>query len=515
MQQQPPQAGLDDDLVGDILAEEEKKMARERVFYRRPEFWFALSAALMLPGLFLPWVRFFGGGKLDAFHVPLIFFITGQKIGISFLSVGVLLALAFVVCAVFAFHPRRIGTYMRAAAGVAILLALAAGLFALRSWGLSNKNADHYHQYELRQQEIIGKAYGKTDSFFGREGQDTADETQYVLPPNKGMSFLLKLLGPGVLFALLGGIAVMVSTYVFASSQKFLNYQLPTTATAMVIVFGGFGLILLSLHLFFPARWYQLTATVYQTVGMPKREEKALKKCSELPVPPLSCEMNLARLYADTDRQAEALALYHNLAARYPKYIEISKQVGMIFFRQREYMRAVLEFRKFREQIKNDTEVNAKMSDALRRLGDDAFDAGSVDSALSLYKEAYDLVPKMRRDMAMNLRLAELLIRKNNYKDASDYYKRAANQDRKDFKLQSDAASVLEQAGEHDDAIKYYERCINAKNDELQCYKHIALIQWQKKGDPAAARQTIEEGLAIKRVGDDAHELNNLLQTIR
>lgn len=499
------------DLIDELLVDAERKRKRANVLYKKPELWFGLATLLLVPAFFLPWLRLTSGASFDAFHLPLFFLITGQKAGVPFLSVGAALAILFAASAYLTINKKRILTYLRATAAVSILLALGVVMFSLRSWSMNRSDAEHFEIYEQSQVETLKKAFNQTDAFFGTRTDASGTAAAGGPPPTAGLDFLRRMFGLGALFAFLSGAAVFAATYVFASSHRFASYTLPATPTAIVIVFGSIALALFIIHSFFPAQWYRITATAYQSVGMRDAEGKALAKCTELPVPPPSCEMDLARLYRDTQRQGEAMALYRKIAEKYPNFHEVNKQIAGIYQTRHDFTAAVVHYRKFREKDKNDLEVNRRLADCLRTLADQRLQSGDLQSPIPLYREAFEINPQLKENSAVNLRMGEILVKMRNYTEAADYYKKAAALDARDAVLQKDAGAILEMAGRHEDAIAQYEKCITADKEELGCYKEIALIQRYRLQKPAAARETLERGLEVKDVGTEAAELKRLL----
>jgi len=508
----PPQPAFDEEFVESVLAEEEQRQRLAKRFYRRPKFWFLFSSLLMLPGLFLPWINLNSGPSLDAFHLPLVMLVVGQKIGIAHVTAGALVALLLGVNIYLSLRSDRIASYFRLTALVAALLTLGALLFGMRSWNLNKMDSAMYEKYEDRQMEILIQAYGG-DSVIARQ------DLGYVQPSPTGfMDFMKLMLASGALFPLLSAFALLITTYAFASSQRFVSLQIPTNALAVGIVVAVFAGVLAVLNLFFPAHWYQVTATTYRTLGLRRRQEISLKKCTALPVPPLSCEMRLGRFYMDTRRRDEAMQHYLDVSRRYPGEPGPHKFIGMLNFRERDYVKAEGHFSRFREKIKNDKEVNEMLCMALRRLGDEAHGNKDLNTAISKYEEAYELLSKNKKDIGFNIRIAELHTErsaKGDLKAAAEYLKRAAKLDPESLKIQTDAARALEAAREYKDAVTYYRRCIDVQKDTLVCYYGIAMIEYVVDKNPSAALDTINEGLAVLDVGGPADTLKDLRKKIQ
>lgn len=508
----PPQPAFDEDFVESVLAEEDQRQKLAKRFYRRPRFWFLFSTLLMLPGLFLPWIHLNSGPSLDAFHLPLVMLVVGQKIGITHVTAGALMVLLLGVNVFLSLRSDRIASYFRLTALVAALLTLGAFLFGMRSWNLNKMDSATYEKYEDRQMEILIQAFGD-DSVIARQ------DLGYVQPSPTGfLDFMRLMMASGALFPLLSAFALLITTYAFASSQRFISLQIPTTALAVGIVAGVFVGVLAVLNLFFPAHWYQVTASTYRTLGMRGRQETALRKCTALPVPPLSCEMRLGRFYMDTRRHDEAMQHYLDVSRRYPAEPGPHKYIGMIYFRSRDYTQAAEHFSRFREKIKTDKEVNQMLCTALRRLGDEAHGNKDLNTAIGKYEEAYKLLLKNKKDVGFNIRIAELHRERSargDLKAAAEYLKRAANLDRESLKIQMDAAKALEDARDYKEAVTYYRRCTDVQKDALACYYGIAMIQYVVDKNPSAALETINEGLAVLDVGGPADTLKDLRRKIQ
>jgi tetratricopeptide (TPR) repeat protein len=155
---------------------------------------------------------------------------------------------------------------------------------------------------------------------------------------------------------------------------------------------------------------------------------------------------------------------------------------------------------------------------ALRRLGDEAHGNKDLNTAISKYEEAYELLSKNKKDIGFNIRIAELHTErsaKGDLKAAAEYLKRAAKLDPESLKIQTDAARALEAAREYKDAVTYYRRCIDVQKDTLVCYYGIAMIEYVVDKNPSAALDTINEGLAVLDVGGPADTLKDLRKKIQ
>ena len=502
-----PEPGFDVEFVQSVLEEEERRERLSKRFYRRPRFWFLCSSLLMAPAFVLPWLRLNSGPALDAMHLPLGMLVTGHRTGVAHLTAGALMSVLLAVNVFLSFRKNRIASYFRLTALISALLTLGALLFAMRSWNLNRTDSAGYEKYEDRQMEVLLDAYG-ADSVIAQQ------DLGYLQPSPEGfMDFMKLMVAPGALFPLLSAIALLLTTRAFASSQRFLSLQIPANILAVGIVAGIIALILAALNMFFPAQWYQFTATAYKTARLRGRQEAALKKCAGLPVAPLSCEMRLGRLFMDQKREAEALALFSGIASRYPKDAEAHKYIGMIHFSSRDYHKARHHFTKFREQSKYDADVNRMLTATLRRLGDTAHDNRDINAAVKLYDEAYALVSSNKKDLGFNLRIAELHRERGTAGDleaAAKYMKTAADLDPKSRKIQTDAAKALEAARKYKEASAYYRRCITVQKDALDCYHGIAMIEYAVNKDRDAALAALNEGLAELDVGAAAADLKEL-----
>lgn len=519
--QQPPPAtapGVDASLINDILESEEKKQAKKTfpAPWKHPQFWTGLAALILAPSMALPWLRLYPGNELGAFNLPVSFLLTGQNAGLPALSAGAVMAAAFIAIAALSFllGKNKTGSYLKIIAAILIILPLLTPLFALRSWKAFDGAPDDYPAYVQSQRDSLTAATGGANRFFGTGEAKAPPASLKDFGTARGLDFVMKTLGPGFLFALAAGVILIGTTVAFRESLKFYAFFIPPTPLAAIL--AVFVLMALAgiTRFFFPARWYQTSAAIYQAGGMRDKEEQALISCSKLPVPSLACKTALAKTYYDTNRKPQALELFKHISHSFPKYSEPDKYIGSIYLLRKDYETAAHHLRKYTEQHSMDSEAKKKLSDALFALGSEYLKKGYYTTAVERLKESYSLLPENAKNMALNYKLGSAYKKIRDHQKAAGYMARAADLDKKVIDMQSEAADEFMLAGNYESAVKYYQQCVDAEPRKLNCYILGGDVYRDYLDDAKTALQWYKTGIEKNDVDSLADELRKRIKEL-
>lgn len=512
----PGAPGVDQSLIADILLETEKKKKRPAFKpWAKPEFWLAIGSLMLLPSLYFPWFHLYPGHSAGAFSLPISFLLTGQQSWLPILTSGLVLAALFIVCAALSLKKDRIATWLRAAATLSIALSLLAGLSAFRAWNLMDKNPDVYLTHVKRQVDALNAANTKVNKFIGGNAAAVPQEfTKDMFKGRSGVGFVREYLGLGALFAFAGGLFIIFVTYAFARRLKFLHYDIAPTPMAAIIVVCTAAAILFCVRYFLPDKWYMLEATAFQSTGLRGREEAALKKCSELAIPSPSCEIQLAELYYDTQRNDKAFEMFSKIIEKYPRYVDANKYLGLIYFKAKNYEDSARHFRRYLEINTSDIEIKKKLADALQPLGDDAFKARDYAGSLKLYLEAYGLLPSMKKQAPLAIHIAECYEKIKDNDNAAKFFKSAADLDKTDPEAQIKAAEMLEKAKDYEGAVIYYAECTKIKADYTECYVRAGDICLKRLEDKERARDWYQKAIKANDLSDWAQTAQKRLREL-
>lgn len=512
----PAVPGVDPDLIADILSDSEKKKKR-RLFrpWKMPEFWFVIGMLMLLPSLYFPWFHLYPGHSAGAFFLPLLFLLTGQQSWLPLLSTGAVIAALLVVCAVLLLKKDRIATYLKAAAYVAIALSMLAALSGFRAWNLHDKNPDAYPSHVKRQSETLGAANAKASNFIGQSGTETPPEfSREMFAGKSGYEFVKNYLGLGALFAFLGGAFIIGTARAYSRSLKFLHYDIAPTPMAAIIIVCTAAAVLLCVRYFIPDRWYLLEASAFQTVGLRNSEEAALTKCTELAIPSPSCEIQLAELYYDTQRNDKAFAMFTRIIGKYPRYVEADKYLGLLYFRGKYYDDTARHFRRYLEINTSDIEIKKKLAETVIFLGADRFNHRNYDDALKFYIEAYGLHPAMKTRTPLLINIGDCYDKKKDYANAARYFKTTADLLKDDFEAQIKAAEMLEKAGDYDGSVQYYGECAKIKPDYTECYVRAGDVCRKRLKDNDQAADWYRKAIKANDLNDWAKEAQKRLREL-
>ncbi|MEW5945391.1 MAG: tetratricopeptide repeat protein [bacterium] len=472
--------------------------------WKTPRWWFLAGALLAAPSLSLPWVRV-GDRALWALRVPVSYLAAGTA-DVPLLSVGAALIVLIAVCVREAVRETRLIPLLQTAAFCCVAAGLLGVYSGVRTWNESLMNPAGHAEALRAAVEEIDRGYEKVDLFLGRKAAPAAVAGGGT--PLSGWAFLMSYCGAGVVFPVAGGLWILVCTMVFPGAGRRLSVHLPAAPVSALALAAVVGAGVLVLNRFFPGQWHLLAGTAWEMAGKREKALASYEACAGLAVPPLNCRMKLGVTYWKEKRIAEAFAVFRKVKDDYPDYPNVYRALGDLHYFGRNFWTAVEHYRKYMESYPGDVETVKRLASALVFVGNDRFEKGRFGDALRLLREAHGLDERYGSDVALNMRIGEILVLKRKWAEAAPFFKTASDLRLQDFDVQVQAAEVHERAGDYESAMTYYKRSIQARPDASSSYVAVGDIYARRWNDPVKAEEWYRKAV-------EANEFNPAADTAR
>lgn len=572
-------AEVDEELIRQILAEEEKKARKKKrfEFLKRPTIRLALGTLLLVPGVLFPWFRFFADKPpLSAFRLPVVFLFADGPVMLPQLTVGMVIAGLFVLNLILVAWPRRIATFMQVFAILSIFLTVGVLLLSLRHWNAMTGLGKDYQRYLLERSPLLPKdPYSQFSPnfpnfpifpFFPRmmfgaaTGSVSVPAAPYAgavkkpgLPGNaipqgarvktatvknpaasdmaakwaqsgkpipvggpdfSVFGFFCGVLRLGVLFPLLSGAAIFWTCNRFAGKLRHLEFQLPVTIAAVLIVAGGIFLVFFLFARILPARWYYTQSELMRLVNRNDAARKRLEFCVELAAPNYVCRNALALSYWNAGRVRDARNIFISVARERPNFPDVHRDLADLYFNERSYWRAAVHYRKYMKMRPNDLAVRKKLSTTLIHIGNENYSRGRFTKAARFYTEALDLLSLNKTDTVLQYKLGDSYYQLGKIGKALEHFRVVADLQPHDFEQQIHVAKVCEEKGDYRNALLYFKRSIAAKPDNSMSYVYVGNLYrdvWKNSGK---AEEWYQKGIDANPVSDGAEAARQSIENL-
>jgi tetratricopeptide (TPR) repeat protein len=567
------QPEVDEELIQDLLAEEEKKARRKKriEFLKSPVIWLTAGALLLAPALLYPWFNFYEGKPLTAFSLPVLFLFFDRVDLLPQVTVGLTLSAIFILNLFLAVFPKRIATFMQLFSIVLILLTFGSVLLALRHWNAMNGYGPLYEQYLQNRivrlpsdpapaLMVFGKppvaaqvgapaqaapVGGKLISRQAIPGRPTAGRfsrtpvpgTVYAgklavgaaaaenAAPAKSVpagnlekawyAFFIRVLGIGVVFPLLSALAVLWVCTRSAGDLKHIEFQIPVTVAAIMLIVGCIAIVLFLFARITPMRWYYTQSELLVLMGKTDAAQRKLEWCAKMPAPDFLCREALGRVYWSERRVNDARSLFLSVENEKPDFPDAHRDLGDLYFNEKQYWRASVEYRRYLKLRPGDLSVKDKLSCSLVAIANKYYGYGKFGSAARLYAEAFDLVDRNKTDTVLQFNAGDAYYQIGKLDKATEHFKAAADLQPHDFELQIHVGKVFAEKGDFKTAILYYEKSIAAKPDNSMSYVYIGDLYRDIWKDAARAKEWYKKAIDANPVSDGAEVARKAMENLR
>jgi tetratricopeptide (TPR) repeat protein len=560
-------------------ANKKKKKKKMGPIHKEPVFWLAIGTLILIPALMMPWFYFYEGEPLSAFRLPVVFLFTDRLYLAPWLTVGVLISAMFVINAALIAYPKRIVTFMQVFAYISILLAAGMLLLGLRHWHAWQKMGKVYELYlqhrmvvlpvdplpqlqlvkrpeflpasgtvqvpqtgapgvpaaagtgAVRRPPIVARKNARQapNPGAGAAVQGGAGESRLVTPGELAtvthvpagklatsfLGFMLSVIGTGFLFSLLSGIVILKSSTRYANKLRHIEFQIPATPAALLIVFGSFALILFLFARISPARWYYTENEILRMVGRPDAGERRLKVCIESPSPDYLCRKSLARNYWEQNKLRDALALYMDVIKERPDFPDAHHDLADFYFNSKDYWRATDQYRKYLNLRPASMAAREKLSKSLIYIANQSYVHHKYRKAAAYYEEALKVVERNKTNPVIQYKAGESFYRIGRYADASVHYAVSADLQPQDFELQVKVAKLFEARRDFGKALEYYKKAIAAREDQTLVYVYIGNLYRDRLEDKSKAAEWYQKGIDANPVSAAAPDARKALDNLK
>jgi tetratricopeptide (TPR) repeat protein len=346
-----------------------------------------------------------------------------------------------------------------------------------------------------------------------------------LIPPSKAMpaganqksaaGFFFSVLGAGFLFTLLSGVTILWSSVRLATKMRLIEFQIPATAGALLIVAGSVFVALFLFARISPARWYYTENSLLRMVGRNEAGERRLNICIETPAPDYLCRKALARSYREKNKIKEALALYMEVLKERPDFPDVRLDLGDFYYNGGNYWRAADQYRKFLSYRPAATEVREKLSKCLVYIGNLEYGHRNYYKAVKSYKEALQTLERNQNDPVLQYKTGDACYRLGRIGGALVHLSASADQQPHDFSLQIRVGQLYETQGSFVRALYYYKRAIDAKPDRTMSYIYVGNVYRDRIKDRAKAAEWYQKGIDANPVDDAAPAAREALESLK
>ncbi len=455
-----------------------KRAGRNRVttLLRTPGFRLFAGVVLLVPGLVLPWFSFESGRSVEVFSIPFIFIFADKLDLLPQLSTGIVLSAVFAFSFFFALSQRGIGVFLlQLLAFFSVVISIGALLMGFRFVNAMIELGPGYETYVQERTALMPEI-----NIFRITPPEPAASKNTAPPVSKqkmsALRSLIKVLGAGMLFPFLSGVIILWSSMAYApvaDRQGFRLTPVYAAIAALLLVVPGFLFLFPRVS---PAAWYNFQAAMLLRVNRVGQAEKKLEACVALPAPHSTCEVGLARIYWQTGRVKKAMPLYQKITKEQPGIPETHRDLGEMYFKGKNYWKAAEEYRKYLKLKPGNSKYKEKLSVSLILIGNQNYATGKLKTALRLYKEANELIPSNKNDIALQYKIGDIYYQLGKKANALEHFKITADLQPDDFEQQDLVAKVYEEIGDYENAIIYYKKSIAIKPDNTMSYVHIGDI---------------------------------------
>jgi len=488
--------------------QQEIESAREASIFNRPNFWIIAAAVLLVPALLLPWIKFYDNGLISAFRIPVSFLFVDNLTFLSFLNVGFVLIFLLLLLLVPVLLSRRIAVILQFVAVLSLLLGVGGLLLGLRHWNAMAGLGGGYERYLQEREPGLQKELIPMYVMRGEPGAPAGENAA------GGPGFMFKVLGPGVLFALLSGAMVLWAVMRFSYEMSHVEFAMPSAVGAVLLILGIMLICLFSFARLMPARWFYLQSRVMRVLNRPDAANHRLELCIELPVPDTICKNSLAVFYREDGRTREAETLFLEIVGSRPDYAPARRELGDLYYGGKNYWKAAEHYRKYFEHAKGGDETRQKMSSALTFIANEKYSGKEYKPAVRLFEEALDIYRPNRKDTALLYKIGDAYYKLKDYGNALEYFSRTAMLKPEDFEFQIMVAKVYEQQKDYENAMKYYQRSIDAQPDHSYSYIYIGNLYRSALNDPKKAEEWYRKAIEANEVSNGAIEARRLLDDL-
>ncbi len=560
------ESSVDEALIEELLEESDKKKKFGdinidlRTMFKSPVFYLAAGTLLLLPALLFPWFRFYEGEPLTAFRLPVVFLFADRVYAAPWLTVGVVVAAMFVIDIALTIYPRRIVTFMQIFAYISILLTIGGLLLGLRHWNAMLGHGPVYDTYLQNRQRVlpadpapwlqIGKKQAAAPVAFATGAVRTPGQppvgvrrampqrppyiprtaanlinVNNLVPPPKPMhaganqkniiGFFFNVLCIGFLFPLISGVVILWSTTKLATKMRHVEFQIPATVGALLIVLFVIAAALFLFARISPERWFTAQNNLYRKVGMNDAGDRKLALCIEAAAPDYLCRKALAKSYWEKGKTKDALALYMEVLKERPDFPDVHRDLGDFYYNGKNYWRAADHYKKYLRQRPSVAAVREKLSKCLTYIGNLEYGRHNYRRAARAYEDAIQTMDKNKNDPILRYKTGDAYSKLGRITDALVHLSASADMQPHDVELQIRVARMYEMKRNFDKALYYYKCAIDAAPDQTKTYIYIGNLYRNLKGDKTKAAEWYQKGIEANPVNDAVPEARQAIENLK
>lgn len=166
---------------------------------------------------------------------------------------------------------------------------------------------------------------------------------------------------------------------------------------------------------------------------------------------------NIGNVYFEQKEYNHAMEAYQKSIEINPKYFQSYHNIGVIYQRQEDTYNAIRAFEKA-------IEINPESDKAYLSLGITYYENEKIDEAIKVFKKVIEINPKNNE---VYLDLGRIYQEKKEYKKAIELYQEGLNQGFKDDGLYNDIAVSYYYIGEYNIASSYYQKAIKVNSKSI------------------------------------------------